>query len=178
MNWASRGKHALFLWRLLRKCIVCNSVFWSSLSAQSDWEKCSPSLTETARLRGAARLRGGVWQLLHGEELPDQLLPVTDQPLIVTWRCRAFGCRSCETSCLPAWRLCQLSSPWQHGEEALRAADVPAGKRRSRKFKGQVSVLIDEDCSHITGDSIWISKEGNADNLTLIPICQCELKVI
>lgn len=149
MNWASRGKHALFLWRLLRKCIVCNSVFWSSLSAQSDWEKCS-----------------------------NQLLPVTDQPLIVTWRCRAFGCRSCETSCLPAWRLCQLSSPWQHGEEALRAADVPAGKRRSRKFKGQVSVLIDEDCSHITGDSIWISKEGNANNLTLIPICQCELKVI
>lgn len=111
-------------------------------------------------------------------KMPDQLLPVTDQPLIVTWRCRAFGCRSCETSCLPAWRLCQLSSPWQHGEEALRAADVPAGKRRSRKFKGQVSVLIDEDCSHITGDSIWISKEGNADNLTLIPICQCELKVI
>lgn len=107
-----------------------------------------------------------------------QLLPVTDQPLIVTWRCRAFGCRSCETSCLPAWRLCQLSSPWQHGEEAPRAADVPAGKRRSRKFKGQVSVLIDEDCSHITGDSIWISNERSADNLTLIPICQCKLKVI
>lgn len=49
---------------------------------------------------------------------------------VITWRCHASGCKSYETSCLPAWHLCPLSSPWQRGEEALRAAAAPVRRRQ------------------------------------------------
>lgn len=55
-----------------------------------------------------------------------------------TSHCRASGCRSYETSYPPAWHLCLLSSPWQHGGEAQTGGGVPANKGRGKQKKGRV----------------------------------------
>lgn len=58
--------------------------------------------------------------------------------LSLTSHCHASGCRSCETSYPPAWHLCLLSFPWQHGGEAQRGGGVPANKEREKQKKERV----------------------------------------
>lgn len=63
---------------------------------------------------------------------------VAELRLSPTSRCRASGCRSCETSYPPAWHLCRLSSPWQHGGEARKGEGVPVNKEWGKQRKGRV----------------------------------------
>ena len=50
--------------------------------------------------------------------------------VVLTWRSRVAGCRSCETGAPPATR-CPPSSPGPHVREAQTAAAVPVGAGRT-----------------------------------------------
>lgn len=80
---------------------------------------------------------------------------VAELRLSPTSRCRASGCRSCETSYPPAWHLCRLSSPWQHGGEARKGEGVPVNKEWGKQRKGRVG---NEEKRN--RDWFWTSHQG------------------